>query len=793
MLRIARPRRIVMSASLCAFIAAFGLGLAASSPAAAAADAYCGSAEELAAAGLPRQALALATSQSQTSTAPCLGVAAADARARIERSQVLAHAAVRLASVNRPKAEDLLAQAGAIDAENETFVRLAGVLPATTTRPQAAKSRWDGFVERYLDPLSDVLVPFLAIVAGILVVARLATTFPVTWPPTSKGRRRALLAGGLAAATAAALVFVVAAPPVGGHSEAWVWIATGVLGLVSVLLLTTAMATRMRLAVEVRDKDAVDEVATGQVIALLAELGGEPPNGLEVPRGSDVTVLDGTPIAGTPESRVLKALLRVWQLLPGVTPWRVRVDAENQDVHAFVITRNGHTVASGVIDRDLLGLRAPIHREHEAEAEPGGEQKGPHLPDLHRFAAAAVLVTLSRHSTGFAALWGMTDWRSLGLHYVATTDYAAPADKDAREAALVRAIEHDRRNLPAMVAFRHSGQRESTTPDDLAAYLDWLIGMRAVLAAGSDVPWEPLRLRVHMSLVCTACNYLAADGPESPGSHAGREARLSAASAASEEFVLALKGAPKGDSLAPRMCATAAAAYLTLHEGGVLDEAVRTWLGNQSSALFSPTDHYNHACHLLRPGGGRSPAPVDEVVSHLRQAAAVPRLREWMRRDPSLTALRSEKAFRHAFSHEPRRDLLVLAPLEKYAEKLRSAGLHDASALASTAPQRLAGLLGADVLVAEHLIMLGRLADALPRSLADFQVEITAALVADGIEAPHELTARLHRVGAEALTAKIAAAVDGRCERGLSRSEIDDLAEWLQQEAWAPRLVLLMS
>ena len=241
-------------------------------------------------------------------------------------------------------------------------------------------------------PLRDLALAFLYVFAALLVLARLTSiAVPWGWARTSaRGRSFFWWAGLTLGAVASLLLTVLIAGPF-----PWTPVALGAaVALVAIALIAAAMGTRLRLSVEVRKADGnLNQAATGQVIALLADLGGAPPSGLEVPRGSDVTTLSDTSMVGTPETKLIAALLRIWQFIFGTIPWRVRVDEESDDLHAVVITRNGRAVTSAIVDRHQLDLRSRIvERASDSSAASNAEaaDKGP-SPDLHRFSAAVVL------------------------------------------------------------------------------------------------------------------------------------------------------------------------------------------------------------------------------------------------------------------------------------------------------------------------------------------------------------------------------------------------------------------
>jgi hypothetical protein len=525
------------------------------------------------------------------------------------------------------------------------------------------------------------------------------------------------------------------------------------------------------------------------VIALLGELGAAPPRGLEVPRGADVTTLEGTPIAGTPEGKILAVLTRLWQLLTGLTPWRVRVDEEGEDIHSIVITRNGHSAGSMIVDRDQLGLRAPI----VGDVKPGAgtsdkavsatDKEAPKLPNLHRFSAAAVLTTLAQHYEGFEGLCGVTDWRGLGLHYVATTDYASAGNVAQQRAALGRALDIDPRNTPARIALRHSQDRESLHPGILGEYIKWLLGTSDGDLAGDHL--YALRLRARMTLVAVACNRQALTNTRFPG------VRPADIVQAGDALIsdLSQEQPRSADALAEAMRPSAAAAFLSL-AGRKNPQTVETavqWV--RDVRQFSPRGHYNFACLLARQHpslseGQRNRKPPDYVhsVRHLRLAAASPDLSKFMVTDPWLSKLRETKAYRNEFLEPLETDVLALDPLVDHDDALRAAGLDSAARLAATSDWRLARYLKIDPLVANRVIKIGQLTAKIPSTLSDYQVEITTVLLSEGIDSEDELRTRVRaKAGVRNLAAKVMEDITARCKAdAVSKLTSRKLTGWLE-------------
>ena len=442
-----------------------------------------------------------------------------EAAAKVLLADAIATRAKALMETDSARASELATDALEIDRENAVA---QGVL-SSAAWVQGLKARWDRFFEDVLGPLQDLALPFLLVLVVLLVLARmLVPTAPPKWYerrwlPTGGWKRPLLWVLGLTLALGASALLTLGVASRDGRYAAILGV---VMGMSAVLLIASAMATRLRLNIEVRrESGAVDEAAVGQVIALLAELGAAKPAGLEVPRGADVTELEGTRIAGTPANKVIAAFVSLWGLIFGTTPWRVRVDAQSADRHSVVVTRNGHGIASAVVDRDQLHLRSPI-----VEAAHGPtEGKDGDLPDLYRFSAALVLTTLAQRYKGFEGLLRVTDWRSLGLQNVATLDYVGPANADACRAALAQAVDYDAENVPAMVALRHAQDRDSQRPEVLADYCNWLVTVGEGLMPENvkEIRGEhdyayALRLRVRKTLLATACNLRALEADKVP-------------------------------------------------------------------------------------------------------------------------------------------------------------------------------------------------------------------------------------------------------------------------------------
>ncbi len=255
---------------------------------------------------------------------------------------------------------------------------------------------------------------------------------------------------------AAALVWGLATQSQGGPY--WLAPLAVLVGLPALALLAMTWASRLRLTIDARKESGkTDEILSGQVIALLAEMAGGNPKGLEVPRGVDLSVLSNIPISGLPEGKFAAALTALWQTFFALTPWQIRADISGTSTCSVVITRNGRTVRTAVVDRSALALEPAksdsAKDDDEADASQLTDDARTH--QLQVMICAVTLITLATRHRGFDGLLGAEDWRSIGLHYVAMKN---TTDHDLKKRLLVDAVNYEPTNFAAQVALRWSHQ-----------------------------------------------------------------------------------------------------------------------------------------------------------------------------------------------------------------------------------------------------------------------------------------------------------------------------------------------
>ncbi|WP_133806154.1 hypothetical protein [Kribbella caucasensis] len=591
--------------------------------------------------------------------------------------------------------------------------------------------------------MKTVALPFGIVLTGLLVVARVAVVARREWPKVSNGKRNWFGSIG-----ALALVVASAGLTIGGGlpdiplpytnevlNSRWLLpISVLTLSIFGLWGVARWLATRLRLHVEVRTSDGkIDEGATGHAIALLSDLAGAPAEGLEVPHGADVNVLNGSAITGTPEGRVAKLLVDLIQTVIGVTPWQITVDVVSQDVLSVHVSRNGRPAGSAVVERQALGLDYDVTPTDNSDShmETAANSQGT-KPDLHRFVAAVVVLALTKYHD-FTGLYGTTDWRSLGLHYVATAQL-----KDGQQArnALARALDYDAGNLLSQVAFHYEVARHDVTSERLKAYAVWLKDL-----SNDTNCTGHLKRRVLHSRLAAWINYgYAADGPRIDPEIRAAADDLVAYYVAQKQLTQDGQTNTASKDLLMEQSKPAAASlilhvddYYQSHGTAITITAQqRAQVGEWLKRGTGPLGDYQVGCYYAaRPSPDKAAA-----IERFRHASMVNELADWMGKDPQLVAFRNEDEFRAALQADPRTDFLVLPRLEPFTRHLRAIGVIEAGDLASYEGNAvgLAAPLGIGVRHAARMIVLGKIGKSAEASedLKQFSVELCAELLTRG-------------------------------------------------------------
>ncbi|WP_454698244.1 hypothetical protein [Arthrobacter humicola] len=394
--------------------------------------------------------------------------------------------------------------------------------PTPSVEPGQAQTAWDKYVASWVSPWQTLALTGAGAVLAMIILARLLAFLPSPWMPfrwldwkhRSRALRRITLWAGLILMVGPTLQFVTLLalsqrPPAPGIQPdqvapfspgAPLGLGTlpGLLALsvIGSLLFATWIASRPRLSIVVKDKSgAVNESMTSYIIALLAELGAAAPKGIEVPRGADATGLADAAVSAELSNKVLAALSKALLAIIGVTTWKVVVDSATDNDLSVVITRNGWSVKATTISTSNHLLFPPqatktstpapkdASPEKDKESLETGRAPG---PELHKLAAAFIVATLAEHEQGFDGLCGATDWRSIGLQYLATTGHAL--DEDHQKVLLANAVNVDPSNLLASTALMNILHRKGTTSGPLTAYETWLDSTIAEIAKMDPLP-----------------------------------------------------------------------------------------------------------------------------------------------------------------------------------------------------------------------------------------------------------------------------------------------------------------
>lgn len=696
----------------------------------------CAKAAQLTQAGFPQRAVTMLTETGETvASCPDQWTQAKQKVAEAQSAAETAEKQVLDGELDQGKAA--AASALLIDRENSLAAEVASAQSAGSWTDQLA-AKAAGLKSALYNPLSEVLLPWVMVFASILLIARLMVFFLRPYPKLRKKANRfiVLLVGLLAAALASTML-----------------VLGGLWGLIpavlSVALLSWWLATRLRASISATKTDGDDVPTATHVRALLSELGAAPPKGLEVPVGADATELTGALTAIPGAGSWVTSIANIFVGLLGVTPWRVEIDRVDDERLAVRIARNGHLHSSALI--------GPKDGRVIEEVVPAIDQQ--------RMAAAFILMTLSEAHGPFGGLGKTRDWRSLGLHYIATADHEVTKEQNrgVQQQTLARALGLDPGNLLAQLAWNHSLWRRSTKEGPLSQYQKWLSAFDGRVQGTADL--RALRMRANYTRTAVCLNWWSATNKDKP--------------TALEEYGKAREALAKG--------------LLELKDEAIgirMDDALRSLpelcpphlalsTPNDDRLPISPRGLYNMACwYALTPGS------YPKAVALLKQVASVPAVKEWMPEDPMLASLRDDDVYKNAFLADPRDDFYALAPLVPHAKALDEAGYGNADVLSvavgndNDAP---AASLQGVVPWPEQAVVFG--VARLYRSLRE-----NAALRPLAVEVLHELvglrlmtTTALASTDAATTAKTIHKAIAKRCKPDTVTSDftVGALAQWL--------------
>lgn len=607
--------------------------------------------------------------------------------------------------------------------------------------------------DSYSAPVSLPMAGWAAAVALLASGPAFAAVHQAKGRLTARGRPRpswpvTLVSTGIVTvALVGVLVRVLRSVDVSRDVElAWALALAGLMAIQGVYLLAWWLATRIRL--DVKASTAAD---VGAVAALLSDLGAEKAKGLEVPRGADVTALDGA-LAALPENPVLKVLKGILRSISGVTPWTATIEGDAKS-RVVTVVRNGKTVGSAIIDPERIGLAPTPYDSDDAEAstKPLGDTEAPDY--TLKMAAAFVLMTMAEgHPAIRRGLAGAVTWKSLGYHYVAST--LSPGGTLAQE-LFARALDDDPRNRAARLAFRHSIDRESTECQPLSQYAAFLESfIKDLDTPAANFETETLKLRATYTRAVIEVNAVHAHASGQHGSGPDIVGGLCAFVTGNHQAA-AVAALAKLDELVGSGPGQGAAADdpLATFKNQFTDDAsgLRFLVGldKEGPSPNSPTGMYNLGCTYASfddvswplwavptelgatakespeptppPAPAAAPDPGDpgkhdeKARPWLDLACQDPEIKKWLAKDPQLLPFRQRATYRTTYLTDPRTDFFTLSTVKPLAKQLRSVGYGDVSLIAEASPVTLGSLLSADPTVSSQLVELARLRAGLAR------------------------------------------------------------------------------
>ncbi|MBM2614893.1 hypothetical protein JIG36_04890 [Actinoplanes sp. LDG1-06] len=598
----------------------------------------------------------------------------------------------------------------------------------------------------YGDVLLRLALPFLGALVTMLLFVRLllglirltpkprqsSNTDPSAARPPPRRKVVSPLVAGLAVvagiAGAAGAAWVIA-----GYADVGGWLVlagSAVAGCFAASVIAVRLSRRLRVRFEVRGADnAVDGQATAFLVGRLAALGGQRPQGLLIPRGTDVVALPDEALAAMPQSAVLKALLNLGWTLFHLSPWRVTVTMGAGDRASIEISRNRRPVVT-----DVLWTR---------EIVPPDDDVADVSYVLLTGAAALVLVTLSEAHTELGkGLCGTKNWRSLTKQVLAT-EPPYLTNSHVRTHLLAEAIDVDPGNRLAWYAYLLSlvGSEPALVDEwsGVARRLDALYRVLpgSVTKTSPTVPadgYTALRIRIMYSSAVgwlrhgededkdhpaderaeafvqakesatTMLSAVTAAGGEDRVGEFAKEMKPMAETLVASVVAAEKKFAEERKPMAETLVASVSAPEKNSAEAGPVSDPGGG--GQEEEAPDDPLDGlfskslrtlYVEACHQARI------SKRQEAFAALGLAVGLPINRLGARNDPAFRELRNHGDFRRIMTGQP--DIGGLKPIRSYRSALHARAVFvpgDLLARSASDDEGLAAELGvrADAIVA---------------------------------------------------------------------------------------------
>lgn len=565
--------------------------------------------------------------------------------------------------------------------------RLAAVNELATSKenstpPEVASSNWTDGVTKWVMPIAGILAAVSSIVLVALIAARLLVLLPTD---LSKSRylgeikvesaRLRFIRTGLAKIVGGSVLIglVIATLPVADLLPviervlsfiflAQLLVASAFVVLLGTLQVARALASTLAMNITVHASDGnANEPRKSALIAYISELGSAQPRAVQVQQASDITALAESALPSS-TNPVLTVLRSIFTTVVGQTPWSITVDSSSATRAAVLISRNGRSVATALVETDRWKVAV-------------GDAK----IDADKMAAAVVISTLAEHYDDFNGLNGATKWDSIGLHFVATSDYRN--SPQTRALLLAAAIDADYRNKAAKVALKQALYAQTSDPQEIQLYALWLSEQSDIIdgtpARSAQQQYKDgvldLHRRVLVNFAVAAVNL--ASGPTMPNQPTpDLDPGLVFERANRLKQLIGADTPPSGgfrDRVA-NFSKGVLAAIDELYGAGPVNPVPSSAsdLGNRQA--------YNAACNMVLRGlrlDSGTPADVSKLRELFRLAFQHSELKAWARDDPALRQLRSDPEFAKLVANSSGSTLWDLAPFKPLKEKLNDIGV----------------------------------------------------------------------------------------------------------------------
>ncbi|KFF58846.1 hypothetical protein JF66_15445 [Cryobacterium sp. MLB-32] len=400
------------------------------------------------------------------------------------------------------------------------------------------------------------------------------------------------------------------------------------------------------------------------------------------------------------------------------------------------------------------------------------------MSDLYRLAAAVILMRVSKKYRGFDGLCGATEWKSVGLHFLATK---VPVKNDEAIELLTYAVDDDPQNRLAALSLNWQLHRYATDPDEIQRHATWLLGQLDEIKDEVE-GYEALRHRLVLNYLTSVCTLRSIPGHADAEQQAGMQALNLVAALHHDESNLAKDmrhlAAVSVRRLIPHLTGAPPTDLLSSGQTGHIEWGTEDWMGDdwleRANKNADPHVKYALACYYAQSESGS----VEKSVRLLEDALVLPDLKTWAVKDPSLLPLHSSAKFAEFVGMEPAATWRDVPPFLPFKTKLSRLGIATPAQLvaAQTAPivgagspgAALADYLAVGALELTVLLRAATFCEAVGEqglNFGSFEHELISALLDQGITEIHQVVL-MPPAERRKLVAQVSAAIGTRCVAG---------------------------